>query len=631
MKWRGTISLLVVFVSLLIFYWFLGWFEAERRTWQEESKKLFSFSPESIRELHISQSGGPLCVAKKDVDGIWKFEKPSKDIPAFSYMWDRVSKNLAELKIQRKISSKVVEYKSYGLDVPSLIVKALVDGYEKPIEVRFGFIDPTNTFRYATIDNETIFLVDEKQFFELNRSLEDLRHRFLVRSRETPLVRIEFAKIWTGDDEAREGEYTPQIGEESVVVVMERENENSPWYLLSPSKGLANQEAVNALASEIQFGVGRNFIDSPENLSDYGLDVPWCRLTYYDAKERAPQTLFLGGLQTAGQSTQEKDKEKRKRLNLSESTGVFAKLAGQNSVFLLDTHIIELLPKSPESFRDRRIFTRDVASLARMERIKGGKKVFSLLKERDVGWTLEYPLLPQLEVDQFSISNYISRLKTLEVQSLPGGTLEERGLDKSDDILKFVWENGDVAELKYVNIPGDNVHSYVTRDTSEIGIVTNDIVSLLWVEPEEFISLVLYKFSPAEVDGVIIAVGGTRYEFSNIEGNWRVSFPQGYVLLNQNDFLRVLRHLSSLTAVKAFNAEGEEKFGEVAFEIEIKKVNSESDLKRFKLGKLYIGSIDEKDPRYRWAKMEGRSGIFQIKQEIVDLITDMFKSVVKQN
>ncbi len=630
MKWKGTLILSVVFLGLLVFYWSLGWFEKKQVEWEEEAKKIFDFSSEAVRELHIQQAGGPLCVAKKGIDGLWKFEKPSQDIPAFSYMWDRVAKNLSELKNHRTIIREMEDKKPYGLDVPSLTVKAVVDGFQSPVELKFGFLDPTNTYRYATMDDKSVFLVDDKQFFELNRSLEDLRHRFLVKDRETPLVRIEFARYWTEDDEVPEGSCTPAIGEESVVVVMERENEKSPWYLVSPSKGLANQEAVNALANEIQFGMGRNFVDSPENLSDYGLDPPRCRLTYYDAKERAPQTLYLGGLQTAGQSTQEKDKEKRKRLKLSESTGVFARLAGQKSVFLLDTHIIELLPRSPESFKDRRIFTKDLGDVVKIERVKDGNKIFSLVKDVDKGWTMEYPSLPQFELDQMSVSNYISKLKTSEVQSFPGGSIEDRGLDKTNDNLKFEWKNGEVVTLYYANVPGDNLHSYITRDNGEIGMVTNDVVSMFWVTPEEFVSLVLYKFPPSDVEEVSITANSVKFDFVNLEGNWRVSSPEGYVLTNQSDFMRVLRNLSSLTATKIFDAGEEKDLGEVTVEVDIKKIRGENTQSKFKIGKLLIGKSDDTDVRYRWAKMEGRSGIFQVKQEVVDVIMDMLKSVVKQ-
>ncbi len=630
MKWRGTLTLLIIFVCLLGFYWALGWFESKQVEWREEAKKIFDFSPEAVRELHIQQVGGPLCIGSKEVGRGWRFEKPSPDIPAFSYMWDRVAKNLSELKNHRTILLKMEDKRPYGLDVPSLVVKAVVDGLKEPVEIKFGFLDPTNTYRYATMDETSVFLVDDKQFFELNRSLEDLRHRFLVKDRETPLVRIEFARYWTEDDEVPEGSYVPAIGEESVVVILERENEKSPWYVVSPSKGLANQEAVNALANEIQFGMGRNFVDSPENLADYGLDPPRCRLTYYDAKERSPQTLYLGGLQTAGQSTQEKDKEKRKRLKLSECTGVFARLAGQKSVFLLDTHILELLPRSPESFRDRHILTKDVGEIVRIERRKEGDKIFSLVKDREKGWIMEYPNLPQFELDQMSVSDYISKLKTSEVQGYPGGSMEERGLDKASDVLRLEWKNGDVTELRYISVPGDSLHSYICRDTGEVGMVTNDIINLLWVMPEQFVSLVLYKFPPSEVEEVSIIANSLKYEFVNVEGSWRVSAPEGFVLSNQNDFLRVLRNLSSLTATKAMDAGEEGDLGEVTIEVDIKKLRGENVQNKFKIGRLYIGKLDENDARYRWAKMEGRSGIFQIKQEVVDVIMDMLKSIVKQ-
>ncbi|HOV32151.1 MAG TPA: DUF4340 domain-containing protein [Candidatus Hydrogenedens sp.] len=625
MRWRSTSVLILILVVLIVLYWTSNWWKEEKKIVQEEAKKIFTFDQSAVRELHLQQAGKPLCVGKKSADGKWNFEKPSTDIPAFQLMWDRVAQKLTELKNQRTLLEKVEDKSAYGLDKPALTIKAVVDGMNEPIELAFGFLDPTHTYRYTTRDGKSVFLVDDKQFFELNRSLEDLRFRFLVKDREVPLSRIEFARIWTEDDEMKDSEYMPKVGEESVVVIMERENENAPWYIISPNKGLADQEAVNALASEIQYGVGRDFIDNPENLSDYGLDTPFCRLTYYDVKERKPQTLFLGGMQTAGQSTQEKDKEKRRRLKISDCTGVFAKLAGQNSVFLLDPQFMQLLPRSPESFRNHKIFTRDLTNINKIERIENNNTVFILEKTQDKGWVMTQP--PMDDIDVLNINNYIGKLKDIEVESFPGGTWEERGLNNSKDILRFSMANSEIIEIRYVPVPDDNLHCYINQDTGEVGIALNDVISQLWVRPESFRSLLLYRFSPAEIGEIALTLDSNEYIFKQIEGNWTVQKPENKVLSNQGDLLRAIRYLSTLTAAEVSNQkEDEAKVAEPVLKISV--ISKEKEQRpNMVTGTLTIGSTNESDARYRWAKKDGKEGVYLIKQELLDIVRDMMKSI----
>jgi len=624
-KWRNTFILIAIFICLITFYCFLDWRKEEQRITQEEIKKIFSFEPQSVREIHIQQAGKALCVAKKDADGKWNFEKPSSDIPAFQLMWERVAKNFSELKNQRTLLEKVEDKTAYGLHKPSLIVKAVVDGMKEPVELTFGFPDPTNSYRYATMDGQTVFLVDDKQFFELNRSLEDLRFRFLVEEREIPLVRIEYARIWTEDDEMQDTSYIPKIGEESTVVIMERKDEKSPWQIISPGKGLADQEAVNALASEIQYGIGRDFIDSPESLSDYGLDPPRCRLTYFDAKNRKPQTVFLGGMQTAGQSIQEKDKEKRKRLKLSECTGLFAKLSGQNSVFLLDPQFLQLLPRSPESFRNRKIFINELANVNKIERIDEAQSVFILEKTKEKGWVMSQP--PLDDVDVMSINNYLGKLKSVEIQSFPGGTWEERGLNNSKNILRFTMEDGGTLEIRYIPVPDDHLHSYINCDTGEVGIISNDVISQIWVRPENFRSLLLYRFSPSDVQEIDITKDSNTFVFYQSDGQWTVKQPGNKTLTNQGDLLRLLRYMSTLTAGDVSNQkEDEAKVANAILTIAIKLVDPKQTQNSM-VGALSIGSVNDADSRYRWAKKEGKQGVYLVKQELVDLVYDMLKSV----
>ncbi len=251
--------------------------------------------------------------------------------------------------------------------------------------------------------------------------------------------------------------------------------------------------------------------------------------------------------------------------------------------------------------------------------------MFILEKTQDKGWVMTQP--PMDDIDVLNINNYIGKLKTIEVESFPGGTWEERGLNNSKDILKFSMANGETIEIRYVPVPDDNLHCYINQDTGEVGIALNDIISQLWVRPESFRSLLLYRFSPAEIQEIALTLDSNEYIFRQIEGNWTIQKPENKVLSNQGELLRVIRYLSTLTAAEVSNQkEDATKVAEPVLKLSIIPKDQEQKPNRV-TGTLTIGSTNEGDARYRWAKKDGKEGVYLIKQELLDIVRDMMKSI----
>ncbi len=259
MRFRGTVLLAVVLVFLCAGYWWMQRREVERVREAVEARRLFDFTAEDVVRLRIAQLGKTPAAGVRN-DGGWEIVEPGPGITPYAPLWDRVAGRLAELRNERTLLERAEDLDQYGLAEPVLTVSAeLASG--AGVELAFGTLEPMRVCRYALYQNE-IFLVHKDMFYELNRSLKDLRNQFLVDHREADVLRMEFARIWTGNSpEAAKMEAPPEVGSESVRVVVERASAEEPWRMVAPVDAPADQERVSALVSEVQYGTAMRFID----------------------------------------------------------------------------------------------------------------------------------------------------------------------------------------------------------------------------------------------------------------------------------------------------------------------------------------------------------------------------------
>jgi hypothetical protein len=244
-------------------YYGLQYYRVQKNEAARIARKVFEFVPADLQELTLDRIDEDPCKVERTEDGAWRILEPNATIVPFQMMWDRIAEHLSQTLNEHTVMSAPKDLALYGLDTPILTVSGNTkDGYA--FTLNFGEIEPTQRSRYAQLNGGDLFLITTDTFFELNRSLIDLRHKFLVDDREAALLEMEFAWIWTGSEEKKEGQ--PEIGTESIVVAVKRDTVEAPWRMTAPEEAPANHAAVEALAAELQFAAGREFIDHPENL-----------------------------------------------------------------------------------------------------------------------------------------------------------------------------------------------------------------------------------------------------------------------------------------------------------------------------------------------------------------------------
>ncbi len=615
MSFRNTLMLAGIFVVLCLGYWGLQFLGEQQERAVLEASRLFDFNPESIRELEIHQVGRTPATAIKEADGLWQIVSPNPTIDAFQPLWNRVARTLSELINQRTIhtESDASYIAEYGLEEPKLQVYFETETGDAN-QIDFGHMEPTRTYRYARLNEKMVFLVNDNQFFELDRSLDDLRNRFTVEDRDANILRFEFARIWTG----REGidiEDPPEVGEESIRVILERESVDAPWRMISPANAAANQDMVNELVAEIQFLVGRNFVDNPENLPDYGFEPAPIRVTLVDDAEGHEQVLYFGNLDRT-----------------TEQGGLFAIKEGRDAVFLVDAHVATMFPRSPYALRERRLLSRKASDLNRIE-VKAPNSEFVLALDSEKGWQVQHPAMADASPTELSM--YVARLKELSAMSFPEGSLADFGLDSPDVVIGLHFNDGDTGQLLFKqNVQSPDFY-YGTQDVGDVVRLETTLIERLLVDPNHFRSRELMRFSRLDTVRMEFSFEGRNYVIEKSHGIWVVREPANRALDNQTDADRLINSLSPLRAT-GFEAGVDIEPSVYGFEQPIFTfsvvVHPEGDADIAEsYGPLVVGEITVDNEMERYARVAGREGVFRVSQELILQLRDVLLGIDNTN
>jgi hypothetical protein len=540
---------------------------------------------------------------------------------------------------ERTISDSPKNLELYGLIDPILTFKAhTADGGE--IKLAFGLKEPTQTFHYAQLNDATVFLVNSTQFFELNRPLNVLRDAFLVADQQAPILQLEYARFLT-QEEADAMDSPPEIGTESVRIVVKREDPAAPWWLMEPHHALADQLKVAPLIQELQFGRGRDYIDSPESLADYGLQPPIFEITLRTGPQDVAQTLLFGGVDT-----------------LSGKGGIFAKQAHRDAVFTVDAHLISLLPKTPSGLREAHLLTRPAEGLHAITYQHQQGEVY-LENDPDMGWVIVVP--EETLVNQIVVSLLVNRVLTAEIYAFEDNPDVLTLLAEPTVELTMLFEDpvGDVTSSLSSEAPREvQIRIYDPGEEEKILLVQQDLgaVGYIHKEPGDVLTAGINQFRAKTLLGVrqdhVSAIDfhfeGIHYRFEKVHSTWVVRLPEGKVLQYQYDIQSILDLFAPLNAVGDWEPDngdlqryGLKPFqgGEITWSsdlgspvlaLTLEIPNAENIDHPFPLGPLHVGNTTPDEPLQRYATAAGRNGIFRVKQDLIQTFREALQGVIDE-
>jgi hypothetical protein len=605
MNTRATIALGITFVVLIAAYFAFGWWESRRVREAAAAKRVFDFEARDIAAVTIERAEGIVVEAAQHADG-WDIVRPYEHIDPNQIVWGRLSNAWATLTNERTLGER--DLAAYGLENPVLTITATTrDGDESTI--RFGGTEPLQVGRYAYADDVGVFLVREEQFRELDRPLDDLRHRHLVRVGEEGITQLAFAFLREPEDGAGmplDADLKP--AEQSVAVVAGKQD--GRWHLQEPIEAAADQEAVDELARALQFAVGTGYVDAPESYEDYGLDPPRGQVTMWSEAGADPQVVFLG--------------------NTDAATGggaLWAKKRGDPAVFKLSGHILGLLPQDPDSFRERRLLTRELEGLDSVAiEYKGG--AIRLEKDPDRGWQMREPVVE--DTDQGAVSGYLSLLKNVRGDEFPDVTAGVAGLIAPEYQITLNYPD----ESRQIRIGGpvpDRPEPlvYAQQDVGAITVIAEVLRNAIVRGPFDFREKRLIVFEPRDVTAIRGSLDGRDVVIEQHLGQWRVTVPAGAVLESQSDVAALLAALRDLRAVAIEPEEpaDPEAYGlaDPVFTVELTLTDEEGVTRE--VGPLQVGAVAEDNAQQRFARTATRPEVFRVRQAFLDSVREALRGV----
>jgi len=382
---------------------------------------------------------------------------------------------------------------------------------------------------------------------------------------------------------------------------------------------LADQKLVNDLVTEVRFMVGREYVDKPESLSDYGLNPPGARLTVVAGADGVPQTLYLGWVNARG-----------------EKGGLFVKRDDASTVFVIDGHLLTLLPKTPDAFREKHLMTCAPGDLEAVH-YKSSAAEFTLENRGEAGWAAS-ALAPE-ENDPRAVSDFISFLHIVTAATfVEGGLNAEYGLDSPE--IRIRLEGASLTGPREIRVgaavpapaPGAPRSYYATQDVGPIVTISERDVESLRKMPVDFRRNELLAFDPANVVKFSLQFEGRDYTFEKTDGKWRIASPSDKWLESQADVAMMLDALHKTNAVavepeEKTSADGAALGLDAPILVATLTVIEPEGGAEQTLGPLTIGNSANNDKHSRFATVAGRQSVFRVKQAVVDMVREAMRGV----
>jgi hypothetical protein len=261
------------------------------------------------------------------------------------------------------------------------------------------------------------------------------------------------------------------------------------WKLTEPTAAKADESEVNGITSNLSSVTIERVVDeAPKNLGDYGLKEPVTEVSFKAKGDKAFRTLQLGTKTPTGGD-------------------MYAKLAHDKKVFLVQGYLESTFNKQPFDLRDKRILTIDRDKVDRVEVVNGDSTI--ALTKGAGDWKITTPV--EARGDFGAIEGLVSRLQSAEMKSVAtenATDLKQYGLDKPAVVATISL--GSARAQLALGSKTDKGDVYA-RDVSKNIVVTvgSDLLTELQKGANDYRRKDVFEFRPDNVARIELTHGAT--------------------------------------------------------------------------------------------------------------------------
>ncbi len=408
MKFKGTALMAAVFLSLVLYYFFVDLpAEQKEKIEKEHAEKLLPIEMEKVVEFSLTGNGEPIAL-KRVAPYKWDLIRPlsatgdSTEAEAFI-------SEIENLKKTRVVEENPKDLSIYGLSSPTLKIYFKFENKNEET-LLIGNESPLGGHLYFKRENHPAVMMAATSRSRFEKSVYSFRDKTLLNFNTGSIQRIQILR-----------EKNP----------LEFKKMGETWEISGDIRFQGDKDAIMDFLQAIQFSRVREFVDeNPDSLEYYGLNPPALKLTLENEKGES-QTLSMG--------------------NPKEGKGYFGKINGSQNIVLADTRLFETLSQKTVEFLDKTLLEFDEKEILELS-LHSENETIRVVRGENDGWNIQSPI--KTAADLSTVNSLLFDLKEARISTfikISLETPESFGLDTSQKSFSLKMKDSKIWTLQLGN------------------------------------------------------------------------------------------------------------------------------------------------------------------------------------
>ena len=569
MKFKGTVFMAAVFLSLIVYYFFVDLpAEQKEKIAKDHAEKLIPVEEKKVVEFSLTSNGEPVYLKRK-AQHKWDLIRPFQTSGDSTEVESFISQ-IKSLKKIRVVEEQPKDLSIYGLNPPyAKIYFKFENKSEETLLV--GNETPLGGSLYFKRENHPSVLMAASSLSNFEKSSYSFRDKTLLNFNTGSIQKI-------------------QVLRETNSLQLKKTGE--AWEILGDIHTQGDKDTIMNFLQSIQFSRVKEFInENPDSLDPYGLSAPKLKLILENDKTHI---LSLG--------------------NLKEGKGYFARVNDSKNIVLVDPRLFKILSQKTVEFLDKTLLEFEEKDILELVLQSENETIRITQGDNNSSWNIISPI--KTDTDLSTINSLLFDLKEAKIKEFikTSKDIDETfGLNIPRRSFSIKEKTSRTSTLQLGNQSTDGQQVFAKRaGEPTVFSISKKVVDKLFRSLHELRNKKLLKFSSEEVNKILIQTPDELFELNKSRSQWNLIKPE--VIKTEhigNDLIWALKELefhSTVTPSLATNISGLDK---PSFTIRLFK-NGEEKVATLKVGKLF-------DPEQEYLVETGNLQ-YRVKSKFLDSI-----------
>ena len=569
MKFKGTVFMAAVFLSLIVYYFFVDLpAEQKEKIAKDHAEKLIPVEEKKVVEFSLTSNGEPVYLKRK-AQHKWDLIRPFQTSGDSTEVESFISQ-IKSLKKIRVVEEQPKDLSIYGLNPPyAKIYFKFENKSEETLLV--GNETPLGGSLYFKRENHPSVLMAASSLSNFEKSSYSFRDKTLLNFNTGSIQKI-------------------QVLRETNSLQLKKTGE--AWEILGDIHTQGDKDTIMNFLQSVQFSRVKEFInESPDSLQPYGLSAPKLKLILENDKTHI---LSLG--------------------NLKEGKGYFARVNDSKNIVLVDPRLFEILSQKTVEFLDKTLLEFEEKDILELVLQSENETIRITQGDNNSSWNIISPI--KTDTDLSTINSLLFDLKEAKIKEFikTSKDIDETfGLNIPRRSFSIKEKTSRTSTLQLGNQSTDSQQVFAKRaGEPTVFSISKKVVDKLFRSLHELRNKKLLKFSSEEVNKILIQTPDELFELNKSRSQWNLIKPE--VIKTEhigNDLIWALKELefhSTVTPSLATNISGLDK---PSFTIRLFK-NGQEKVANLKVGKLF-------DPEQEYLVETGNLQ-YRVKSKFLDSI-----------